>query len=34
MYDGGIRDSAVYSIIRSEWPALKRRLEDLLASYD
>ncbi|WP_297859987.1 GNAT family N-acetyltransferase [Meiothermus sp.] len=28
--DGGIRDSAVFSILAGEWPAVKARLEDLL----
>jgi len=30
--DGAIRDSAVYSLLDSEWPALQRRLEARLAS--
>ena len=31
--DGGIRDSAYYSIIDSEWPQVKARLEGLLDVY-
>jgi N-acetyltransferase len=30
--DGYIRDSVYYSIIAEEWPAVRRRLEDLLPS--
>lgn len=29
--DGGVRDSAFHSIIRSEWPAVRARLQTLLA---
>ncbi len=29
--DGGDRDSAVFSIIKVEWPSIKQRLESLLA---
>jgi N-acetyltransferase len=32
MPDGHIRDTAVYSIVREEWPAMKARLEPRLAS--
>ena len=32
-YDGAIRDSAVYSILDSEWPEVKERLEGLLRSW-
>jgi N-acetyltransferase len=32
MPDGQIRDTAVYSIVREEWPAMKARLEPRLAS--
>jgi RimJ/RimL family protein N-acetyltransferase len=28
--DGSLRDTVVYSIIESEWPAVKRHLEHLL----
>lgn len=28
--DGGVRDSAVYSIVASEWPGVKERLEGML----
>jgi len=28
--DGGVRDSAFYSMLRAEWPAAKPRLEDRL----
>lgn len=28
--DGSVRDTVMYSIIRSEWPQVKKRLEDLL----
>lgn len=31
--DGGIRDTAYYSILRSEWPAVKVRLEALIDAY-
>lgn len=31
--DGGIRDTAYYSILRSEWPAVKERLEALIDAY-
>ena len=31
-YDGAIRDSAVYSILDSEWPQVKDRLAGLLRS--
>lgn len=31
--DGGIRDSAIYSILREEWPAVKARLEGFMARY-
>lgn len=31
--DGGIRDTAYYSILRSEWPAVKEVLEALIAAY-
>jgi RimJ/RimL family protein N-acetyltransferase len=27
--DGYVRDSAVYSVVRDEWPAVKQRLEEL-----
>ena len=30
MPDGSIRDSAYYSVIAPEWPAVKARLEGLL----
>ncbi len=29
--DGGLRDSAVYSILAQEWPEVKARLQGLLA---
>jgi RimJ/RimL family protein N-acetyltransferase len=29
--DGGIRDSAYYSIVRAEWPAVRKGLEARLA---
>ncbi len=29
--DGTVRDTVMYSIIDSEWPAVKTRLEGLLA---
>jgi RimJ/RimL family protein N-acetyltransferase len=29
--DGGVRDSAVFSILAAEWPAVRRRLDGLLA---
>jgi RimJ/RimL family protein N-acetyltransferase len=29
--DGTVRDSAYYSIVRAEWPDVRRRLEDALA---
>jgi N-acetyltransferase len=32
MPDGHIRDTAVYSIVREEWPEVKARLERRLAS--
>ena len=32
MPDGHIRDTAVYSIVREEWPAVKERLESRLAA--
>ena len=32
--DGGIRDTAYFSILRSEWPACRKRLTDRLAQYD
>jgi RimJ/RimL family protein N-acetyltransferase len=31
--DGSRRDTAVYSIIKSEWPGVKAKLESLLDSY-
>jgi hypothetical protein len=31
MPDGHIRDTVVYSIVRSEWPAVKRILEGRLS---
>jgi hypothetical protein len=31
MLDGSIRDSAYFSVIAPEWPAVKTRLEGLLA---
>jgi N-acetyltransferase len=30
MPDGGVRDTVVFSIIASEWPAVKQNLEDRL----
>jgi RimJ/RimL family protein N-acetyltransferase len=30
LWDGFIRDTVYYSVIESEWPEVKRRLEDLL----
>jgi hypothetical protein len=30
--DGGLRDSVYFSIVDSEWPAVKARLEEKLAS--
>lgn len=32
MRDGRVRDSAMYSIIRSEWPAVRDRLEQRMAA--
>ena len=29
--DGSVRDSAYYSIVRAEWPDVRRKLEDALA---
>jgi RimJ/RimL family protein N-acetyltransferase len=29
--DGHVRDTVYHSIVRAEWPACKRQLEDLLA---
>ena len=34
MADGHIRDSAVYSIIASEWPGVRANLDDLLTKYE
>ncbi|WP_159931121.1 GNAT family N-acetyltransferase [Oceanicoccus sp. KOV_DT_Chl] len=34
LHDGSDRDSAIFSIITSEWPAVKSRLRSFLASYD
>ncbi len=31
--DGGVRDSAYYSILASEWPSVSRRLEGFLGQY-
>jgi N-acetyltransferase len=31
-YDGGVRDSAVYSILSAEWPAARQRLSARLAA--
>jgi RimJ/RimL family protein N-acetyltransferase len=33
MPDGHIRDTAVYSILQEEWPEVKARLEQRLASF-
>ncbi len=30
MHDGHVRDSAFYSVVRAEWPAVKARLEGML----
>lgn len=32
--DGGIRDTAYFSILRAEWPAARNRLTDRLSQYD
>lgn len=34
MRDGRVRDSALYSIIRAEWPAVRSGLEAKIASYE
>jgi len=28
-YDGGLRDTAMFSVIRAEWPAVRDRLREL-----
>jgi len=32
MPDGHVRDTAVYSIVREEWPAVKAMLEQKMAA--
>ncbi len=31
MHDGSIRDAVYFSVLDSEWPAVKARLEGMLA---
>ena len=33
MHDGSLRDSAIYSIVKREWPAVQEKLKALQAAY-